>query len=352
MRFCSQTWHVVRKRLPSYRMLGIRELQLIGWHMEHKITIGIIGGPIRGVIQECVAASGRGERLIFKELGDIRNYGNDERSSSRILTWLRMISRAFNIAWHIRKVDIAILVFVDLFASLYIMAAKLFRKKIVLYWLGSDVDGLVNGLTPLFGINRADLQLAYSNGNIAELSSMGVHGVELMILPTRIPGGISKMPEHHAVLLSIPDSRKEFYGYSDMMRLIDDFPDIPFHIVRSEHPEYYDRPNIQFEGMLNREEMSDLFDRVSIVVRWPEHDGTSLILMESALKGKYIISRNPFPCGTVTSSYDGLKQALSHYLSAPLKPCMENRDYAEKHFVQDAAGEQFAARIEKLLAGN
>lgn len=306
--------------------------------------IGIVGNSIRGVVQQCLEAAGADERWEVVEL-----YVPDAKDQRPAL--IRKASHALNLAGtmaRVRDVDIVMCVFVDNRSAMWIRAAHAAGKKCVLYWLGSDVLNLTNGELSPKGLDEADLHLAYSEGNMEELHAFGIEPT-LMVLPTRMPTRLAAMPERHEVLLSIPDDRREFYGYSDLMRLVDDFPDVPFHIVRTEHPEYYDKPNIVFEGMLNREQMDALYDRVSIVVRWPIHDGTSLILMEAALKGKHIISRNPFPVGVVTDTYEGLCEALDDAVSKPLSPCKENREYALKNFTQRNAGTRLCNLLNSLF---
>lgn len=308
------------------------------------ITVGLVGNSIPGLIAQCIEAAGINNRWhivdIDRELVQV--------SRSKPLSLVRKSFELLRGILNVRKVDIVIVVFVSPFASIYKTAAHFFGKKIVYYWLGSDVAAALASRNAEKRFKGADLNLSYGEGNIAELASIGIDA-HLLVTPTRLSEGIAKMPERHAVLLSIPDSRKEFYGYNDLMRLVDLFPQVNFYVVRSGHPEYYDRPNIIFKGMLDREQMSELFNEVSISVRWPEHDGTSLILIESALKGKYIISRNPFPCGVVTSSFEDLCRVLTDLINEPPRPCEENREYALSHFTQDRAGLILAGYLENLI---
>ena len=310
---------------------------------EQKI-VGLVGSSIPGLISECVeAAEIDGQwRIVYIDREQVKF------SRKNPLSLMRKVLELLRGFLNVRKVDIVMVIFVSPFAVLYKAAARFFRKKIVYYWLGSDVAAAINTKNAERRFHGADLNLSYSEGNVVELASIGINA-HLLITPTRLPDGIARMPEKHAVLLSIPDSRKEFYGYNDLMRLVDLFPQLNFYVIRSEHPEYYNKPNIIFKGMLDREQMGELFDEISISVRWPEHDGTSLILMESALKGKYIISRNPFPCGVVTSSFSHLCNVLEEIIRVPPCPCAENRRYALEHFTQKRAGLLLAGYLENLV---
>ena len=312
---------------------------------KNEITIGLIGGSIRGLIAECIHESNNDNRWKVIELDIDRVKLDRSRPFSIVMKMLEVLRGI----WRMRRVDIVIVVFVSQLALVYEKAARLLNKKVVYYWLGSDVREAIKNPVRGKKLNGADMHLSYSQGNISELAGLGINA-KLLVTPSKLSNEIAEMPGKHAALLCIPDDRKEFYGYSDLMRLVDRFPELTFHVIRSEHPEYYTKKNIVFEGMLNRSQMNELFNRVSISVRWPEHDGTSLILMESALKGKYIISRNPFPCGVVVSSFDGLCKALADMIKTSPVPCMENRSYALSHFTQAEAGRRLAGYLEELIS--
>lgn len=313
--------------------------------MRHKHTVGIIGGSIHDLPLECLEASGDAVRWDVRHLNEERSGG----ISNVLLRSIALLGEAVGTIARMPFVDVVLVMFVNRMSRWYLKAAHAFGKPCVLYWLGSDVRALVDGSLSPDGLSDADVQISYSEGNIAELAAHGIRA-DLLFLPTKLSDRVAQMPGKHAVLLSIPDDRKEFYGYRDLMRLADDYPTVAFHVVRSEHPEFYGRPNIVFEGMLDRAGMDQVFDRVSVSIRWPEHDGTSLVLMESALKGKYIITRNPFPCGVETHTYEGLRRALDEILGKPVEPCWENRSYALEHFTQQRAGALLARTLDAALA--
>lgn len=306
--------------------------------------MGTVGNSAKGLLREILEASGCGRRWRTVEVDPCNAVGVQPvavRKAARAIELFRALFRA-------REVDVLACMFVDNRSRFWISFAHRLGKKAALFWLGSDVDNLTHGRLSPRGLDKADIHFAHSEGNVKELARFGLRA-ECMVMPTRLSKGVAKMPDHHSVLLSIPDSRREFYGYRDLMRLVDDYPDVEFHVVRSETPDFYRRPNIVFEGMLDRDQMDELFNRVSISVRWPEHDGTSFVLIESAFKGKYIISKNYFPCGIVTNTYEGLCEAMDLVLGLPLEPCMENREYALANFTQEEAGRRYVHHLDGLF---
>lgn len=307
-----------------------------------KRKVAFIGCWVKDLAEQCLAAAGSEWECVTLDEERFKDVKNPfARKALRATEYLRAI-------WRMRKIDVLVIVFVDSRSKNWIRIARALGKKCVLYWLGTDVKNLTDGTWPPKGLDEADMHLANSEGLMDELSAFAIDS-KLLVTPNWLPTRLAEMPEYHEVLLSIPDNRREFYGYSDLMRLADDFPDVPFHVVRTERPEYYQKSNIIFEGMLDREQMDNLFNRISIVVRWPIHDGTSLILMESALKGKYIITRNPFPVGVMKNSYEGLVEALREILSKPVEPRLDYHEFALAHFTQEVAGKRLGSFLDTLL---
>ncbi len=307
-------------------------------------TIGIIGNSIPGVIQECIIAAGKDKEWRVIDIETTPDHADENPLTKRARLLLRCIAAVPKMA----RVDVVMIVFVNRFASWYAKVSRILKKKTVYYWLGSDVHDLTRGALHYNPKNAPDLHLAYSEGNIEELRQFDIEA-DCVVCPTCIVPKRAKMPERHAILLSIPDNRRFFYGYKDMMRLIDAYPNVPFHIVRSNHPEYYPQKNAVFEGMLSKEGMRELLEKVSIVIRWPEHDGTSLMLSEAAMKGKYIISKNPFPCGEVVGSYQELCEALDRTLGQTPTPQTDNHIYALNNLSQSAGGEALTYYLDKLV---
>lgn len=306
--------------------------------------IGIIGASIQGIIEECVDAAALGNQWRIIDIDTTLR----PKSKFSIINKLGYVFNFLRNIIQIQDIDILVLVFVDRLSPWYARVAHLLNKKVVFYWLGSDVWSLCQSACNKSNYKSADLNLSYSEGNAKELEKIGIKA-EVVACMTKLNPSAAKMPQEHSILLSIPDEQRFFYGYDDMIKLIKEFPNIKFHIVRSERSDLYPYANVVFEGMLDKEQMEEVFNNISIVVRWPEHDGTSLILSEAALKGKYIISKNPFPCGIISENYDDLVNSVNELITKPLEPCEENRAFALKRLTQAYSGRKFIKYIESIV---
>ena len=258
--------------------------------------------------------------------------------------------RVMEFAYKIRRTDILLQVYADRQAVWKTKIAELLGKKSILYWIGSDCYGALRGIDldiVLRMSHRVSVNLGCGPAAMGELKILGVEATEF-ITPPKLDTSLSKMPDKHAVLISVPDGREDFYGYSDLRKLIDEFPDTLFHVVRSSKRYLWEAENVVFWGVVPNEEMNEIFDRVSIVVRFPEHDSTSMILMESAIKGKRLISRNAFPSAWLATTYSGLCDSMRRALSEPVEPHLDVREEALRLFDRTRAGKRLARIIRSV----
>lgn len=318
--------------------------------MDQKQRVGLFGAPaVCTLMQEC-ALQGKISQWDFIDINPPAT-GKPPANNPGILKLIYMKLRDLLYLFrHSRSIDILCIVFVDNWSGLFLKIAKMRGIKVVYYWLGTDVYNLLQGTMPKItqkSFSGVDLHIAYGENLIEELAPFGVEA-HLQVTPPDLPVRCAKMPAQHAVLLSIPDARPEFYGYSTLMEVVKKFPEVPFYIVRSDTPDLYQESNIVFKGVLSREEMDKLYDCISIVIRYPKHDGTSLLLMESLLKGKQIISRFSFPFACKVESFQGICDALENMLRNPAVPNYEWHNWALKNFNQAEAGRKLSAYLQQI----
>lgn len=261
-------------------------------------------------------------------------------------TVLSKIWRYIKMMVAISKCNVVCFVFVDERAVRLMKFAKMLGKKVVFFWIGSDVFRLMEG--SLKPTSEPDIHVADGDGLVGELRDCGIISQSVPIVPN-ISSSIAKMPQHHSVMLNIPDDRLDFYNYDAAVSLIRMFPDTKFVVVRSNSPELYDYPNVDFRGVVDPENMNDVYDDVSIIWRFPEHDGLSLASMEALTKGKYIISRFPFPNAMQAETFEEGVEQLRKLLEGTPYVNEEGRQYALQNFTQESSGRTFCGCLNKLM---
>lgn len=234
-----------------------------------------------------------------------------------------------------RKVDVVLYVGPEnLTTRILLKWAKKCGKKTIVLWVGTDVWNRLNGKVPVPRHDLVDLNLACSKQLIDELATLDVKA-KLLYVPTDLPEQTVPMPSEHAVLLNVPDNRAEFYGYPYLIRLIQDFPDTKFIVTRTETPEWYDFPNVDFRGMLSREDMDTAMGDCSVVIRYPVHDGMALSIIEAMAKGREVICNQPVPFTHFADSYESMREALLSIIERPPKLNVAAHEYALEEFSRE-----------------
>lgn len=217
--------------------------------------------------------------------------------------------------------------------SLYMRLAELLRKKIIIHWIGTDVLEALS--QPPRKIHSGCTHLAGSELLREELETIGISSVVIPIVPTNIKFSPLPMPERHAVLVYIPEDREDFYGMPLLKKLAGQFPDITFHIVaNSGKNDKSPYPNVSYEGMLDFTAMRVLYAKCSILFRYPQHDGLSMMVLEAMGTGRTVIYKYKFPYAK-TPSDDTLPSILKTFeevLSTPPHLDREAIDYVNSSF--------------------
>lgn len=302
-------------------------------------TIGLYGAPnINQLLEQVVEGT-------YK----VKHLNNKVEGTSSLFN---RIARAFSFAVGILSVDVVYFTYIEQRTGFYAKIAKLLGKKIVYHWAGTDV---LNYLNHPEWLNQSkpnvDKHLAYAPNLQNELKTLGIDSQVFTIVP-KLKLEPADMPKNHAILLSIPDDKPglaEFYGYETMIKVIKEFPELEFVVVRSSHPEKYPYKNVRHMGVLTWEEMEKVYDNISIVIRYPDHDGLSLLLMESTIKGKYMLYRYELPYTVYVSSFEDICIALRKLIDTTPKVNIEASQYGIKTYNQDTCLNELTQILEPLL---
>lgn len=217
---------------------------------------------------------------------------------------------------------------------IYLIIAKLFRKKVVCHWIGTDVlIALKNPKKTLFMQKFIDLNLAGSKQLKEELEVIGIKSIEEYIILNDIDFNVEEMPIDHRVLVYLPTERIKFYGGDYIKQLAKDFPNIKFYIVANENKEEFKNyQNIINIGRVSLDKMEEVYRKISILIRMVEHDGLSLMLMEALAKGKEVIYSYDFPYTYKSKDYVSLKQNFLKIIKDKPKKNIEGAKYIKENF--------------------
>lgn len=234
----------------------------------------------------------------------------------------------------IKNVDAIYKVYTDTDLNWYFLLARLAGKKTITHWIGTDVlvakKKKKSYITKL-GMWATDVHLACSSLLKDELNELGINSYEIPIVPTKMFNDSSLMPKKHSVLVYAPEGKELFYGMEYVKHLAIEYPEIQFHIVANSR-DSLSMKNVIFHGKLSLDEMNEIYDQISILFRFPEHDGLSLMLLEALAKGKYVIYPYKFPYVNTpeTRELDDVKDCFSNIVNNLPKINYEGSKYVRE----------------------
>ncbi|HTV91355.1 MAG TPA: hypothetical protein VMG98_01430 [Verrucomicrobiae bacterium] len=200
------------------------------------------------------------------------------------------------------------------------IVATILRKPRVVHWVGSDVMMLKDSSALLRWCRQPNVtHLAEVDWMIDELAQKGINA-HLAPLPpqVRVPDSVPPMPDTFTVLLYMPRSRGEFYGLREYERLFRAFARKPVRFLVVGGGSFYAPPDCDIERMGWCTDLSEIYRKSSVLLRFTRHDGLSLMALEALSYGRHLIWTKAFPFGHQVASYDDCKRTLEELLKKHL----------------------------------
>lgn len=249
--------------------------------------------------------------------------------------------------------DVDLIYNVGTYHSIRYSIAKILGKPIITHWIGTDVKNLTEGALRKSELTYVDLHLVCFKQLQDELKNNGIEAEMLPVVPAKVNYDICNMPRTHAVLCYIPTGREDLYGCSEILAMAAKFPDISFYIVDNENKSQFDEyPNISCLGKISFEEMTQLYNKVSILLRPTKHDGLSLMVLEALGKGKQVIWSQTFPYTYPGTDINEVEESLTLLLqSANFEPRanLEAHEYVVKNYSPQAYLKTFDQYVQQIL---
>lgn len=228
--------------------------------------------------------------------------------------------------------------------------AKLIGKKVITHWIGSDVLNALSGEVGFLGHSFIDYHFVCFEPLKEELQTIGIQSSVLPIVPFNMNLTVGRMPDTHAVMIYMPENSLEHYGYSELCYVFECFPDLPFHIVSNSGGTIFEKyGNVTAHGWLDREMMDELYDKISIVIRFTKHDGLSMSVIEGLIKGKKVIWNNRYHGVVYAESKVAICKELAEILKTPPSPDTCMSDYVKNELSRENIKQIFDEAVQKVL---
>ncbi|MCP3428495.1 hypothetical protein [Opacimonas viscosa] len=193
--------------------------------------------------------------------------------------------------------------------------AKLLNKKIVRWWVGSDV---LFCLEDKFMARNAydlakfsDFQLAVSHHLVKELESLHIKSQYVPSVLDPLNHNYSKeydLSLNLSVLVYLPSSRKVFFKYDLIHEVIKTNPGFHFHIVADETHSLSSFSNVTSYGYV--EDMSIVWNKCNILLRQTKHDGLPRMALTALQLNKHVIYSWELPGCILANTTETISSAL------------------------------------------
>ena len=113
------------------------------------------------------------------------------------------------------------------------------------------------------------------------------------------------------------------------MRLARDFPEIEFNILKATASDESTPQNLHLLGP--RDDMEAVYRNSTVLIRIPEHDSLSAMVLEVLARGRYVIYNKQFPNCHFASDYDSAKIALQEIMKLTV-PNTKGAEFIKENF--------------------
>jgi len=181
-------------------------------------------------------------------------------------------------------------------------ACRLFGRTAVKHWVGSDVMRLHEDRV------RRQIDLGFVH-NFAVAPWLGEElreaGVRADVVPLSPIGDEPELPLPAApftVLSYLPDHKFEFYGGPAVYAAAEALPDVRFLVVGGDGVHHVAPSNVTTLGTIG--DMSSIYARTHVLLRFPQHDGLSYMVLEALNSGRHVVWNHPIATGRLALTPD------------------------------------------------
>ena len=178
-------------------------------------------------------------------------------------------------------------------------ARALNKKKIILFWSGSDVlkaqmeraQGILNPWI------AGQIHWAGAPWLAKEISALGLPCEYVPITWVPTVQDPPPLPREFSVLIYMPSVRLgKLYGLERILEVARSLPHISFELMGLIEGQIPDPPsNLKIFGRIQDQEMREFYRRASVYWRPVSHDGLSFMSLEALSYGRHVMWSYPFP---------------------------------------------------------
>jgi hypothetical protein len=229
----------------------------------------------------------------------------------------------------------------------YRLLGAAMKKQYVNHWIGSDVLALASSdkRQLVEGVSR---HLACAPWIAGELKAHGIDAELVPIISFDHEITMETPPAQHCVLTYLPTGKEEFYGLQGVLAAAKAFPDLVFHVTGNDGNAGEAIANMRYRGWLSAQEMAELYSQCSILLRTPDHDGLSMMVIEAMGKGKEVIYSYDYPHCRVARCGVQIVEVLKEIVAERPRANRQAHDYVTARFSKAIVGTTLRLVFERI----
>lgn len=229
------------------------------------------------------------------------------------------------------------------------IVAKRFNVPTIVVWAGSDVIKARSNPFDLEMIKQERIiHLAVAPWLVGELRELGIEA-QYVPVAGMVPGApVKPLPGRFRVLTYLPEPRRDFYGEPLVYEVARTLPGVQFDVVGAGGRSPDAPQNVFFHGHVG--DMQTRLDDCTAVLRQPEHDGMSVLVLEALSRARHVIWNYDIPhvrlAGGAQEVLTQLRELMDAHAAGTLQLNDAGRDYVLTHFSRADVAAQIAAKLD------
>ncbi len=221
---------------------------------------------------------------------------------------------------------------------------------VIVIWAGTDVTAVARDPQLLEVIkNYGFVNISDGAWLVDELRALGIDAAYVPVTAVEAPAHLAPLPESLRVLTYLPEPRRAFYGEKAVYAIARALPNIPFVVVGNGRPNLAAPKNVAFAGQVD--DMPARIDASSVLLRLPEHDGKSMLVLEALARGRHVIWNYDFPGVHQACGVTAAQRLLAAMDDAQRAGTLDLNRSASMYVARTFAPSQLATTFEQVLNG-
>jgi hypothetical protein len=231
-------------------------------------------------------------------------------------------------------------------------AAHAAGVRVLVVWAGSDVviaaqNPFELAITKRHGYDN----VAVAPWLVEELGEIGIQAKTLAVGAVQAVDTIAALPKVFRVLTYLPEPRRAFYGEQRVYELARRMPDVNFTVLGPGAVDRNAPPNVSFAGHVD--DVPARIDASTVLLRLTEHDGASVLVLETLARGRHVVWTHEYPGVRVAhdtgQAFAALSELYQSHRRGTLEPNFAGIEFVRANFAPKDIARAFELHLDELV---